>query len=152
MLHHPSERKAISCDLPIGLVTDNGERVPLTGHLNFDPADPIAVTLVIRTVLGETVKWTFARTLLTAPRPQATGAGDVRVQLAGGRKGRVIALTLTCQGGQAELELPSHRVAAFLRRTYAVVPPEIEAGLIDWDAEFGPLLGYGIPKRGADDV
>ncbi|OHV32293.1 MULTISPECIES: SsgA family sporulation/cell division regulator [Pseudofrankia] len=144
MLHHRSSAaKKITCDLPIGLVVDNGERLPLTGHLSFDPADPIAITLVIRMAADKNVEWTFARALLKAGGPRPPDVGDVRVRLACGAKRRVTALTLTTPDGQADLEMPSQRVAAFLRRTYTAVPPEIEAGLIDWNAEFGPLLGFG---------
>ncbi|MDT3445460.1 MULTISPECIES: SsgA family sporulation/cell division regulator [unclassified Pseudofrankia] len=135
--------KKISCDLRIGLVMDNGERLPLTGHLRFDPADPIAVTLVVRMPADETVAWTFARTLLMAGGPRPASVGDVRVQPVHGNKRRVMTITLTGPDGHADLELPSQRVAAFLRHTYEAVPPEVEAGLIDWDAEFGPLLGLG---------
>uniref|UniRef100_A0A1V2IB95 Sporulation protein SsgA n=1 Tax=Pseudofrankia asymbiotica TaxID=1834516 RepID=A0A1V2IB95_9ACTN len=144
--------KEMSCDLPVLLVTSNGERLPLKAHLNYDPADPIAVTLVIRAESGEFVRWTFARALLAANGSRSTNIGDVRVQPTDGRKGRVMTLTLTCPEGRAELELPAQRVAAFLHRTYRAVPAYVEAGLINWDAEFGALLGFGVPKRGVDDV
>jgi hypothetical protein len=54
-----------------------------------------------------------------------------------------MAITLTGPESRADLELPSQRVATFLRRTYEAVPAEVEAGLINWHAEFGPLLGLG---------
>ncbi len=139
--HRSPAAKEISRDLPIALVTDNGERLPLTGYMIFDPADPIAITLVIRVAAGETVRWTFARDLLAAGGPRPTDVGDVRVRPAHGDRPRITALTLTSPTGRADLELPSQRVAAFLRRTYTTVPAEMEPDLINWDAEFGPLLG-----------
>jgi hypothetical protein len=71
----------LSCSLPIGQVVGNGERVPLTGLLRFDPADPIAISLVIRVTTGQTVEWTFARNLLAADTDQPVGVGEVRVRL-----------------------------------------------------------------------
>jgi hypothetical protein len=141
--HRSATTKKITCDVPISLVLDNGERLPLTGHLSFDPADPIAITLAIRMAADKTVAWTFARSLLTAGGPRPACVGDVQVRPAQGGRRRVTALTLRNSDSQADLEMPAYRVAAFLRRTYLAVPPEIEAGLINWDAELGPLLGYG---------
>jgi hypothetical protein len=89
------------------------------------------------------VAWTFARTLLKAASPRPASVGDMRVQLVPGNRRRVMTITLTDPDGRADLELPSQRVAAFLRRTYEAVPAEVESGLINWDAEFGPLLGLG---------
>jgi hypothetical protein len=138
--HRTPEWKRITCDLSIRLVLGTGDRQPLAGHLSFDPADPMAVTLVIRTPLSDPVRWTFARSLLAATSPDSVGVGDVQVLPTSGHKGRAMTLKLTSPTGNAELELSTHRVAAFLRRTYAMVPREIEAGLIDWESEFGPLL------------
>ncbi|MBL7488014.1 SsgA family sporulation/cell division regulator [Frankia sp. AgB1.9] len=119
----------------------NGERVPLTGLLRFDPADPIAISLVIRVTSGQTVEWTFARDLLVAGGDRPMGVGEVRVRPSQGAKGRVLALTLTSPDGPAELELPSQRVDTFVRQTYAAIPSEMEADLIDWPSEFAWLLG-----------
>ncbi|MBL7513733.1 SsgA family sporulation/cell division regulator [Frankia nepalensis] len=137
----------MSCDLLLSLVTDNGERLPLTGHLSFDPADPMAITLVIREAGGKMVRWTFARDVLAVGGPRPAGVGDVRVQPARGDQ-RAMALTLTSTDGEANLELPSRRVATFLRQTYIAVPREMEAQLIDWVAEFGPMLGRGDDRTG----
>jgi hypothetical protein len=137
----------LSCSLPIGQVVGNGERVPLTGLLRFDPADPIAITLVIRVTTGQTVEWTFARNLLAADTDQPVGVGEVRVRPSQHGQRRVLAMTLTGPDGRTELELPSRRVDVFVRQTYLAVPAEREADLIDWSSEFASLLGSEEPAK-----
>lgn len=143
MLRHNSAPSAtISCELSVACVVENGERVPIPASLCYDPADPMAVTLTMWVAESQAVEWTFARQLLADGAHGPTGAGDVQVHPAflGGR--RVLGLCLSNPDGHADLELPASRVGTFVRETYAAVPAEIEGDLIDWDAEFGSLLGH----------
>ncbi|ONH28854.1 SsgA family sporulation/cell division regulator [Pseudofrankia asymbiotica] len=142
-----SEKNSIVGNMPIGQVMGNGERVPLTGLLRFDPTDPIAITLVVRMVGDQMVEWTFARDLLAAGGHQPAGVGDVRIGPSQGDRKWALTISLTGPEGQAELELPSRRVGTFLRQTYAAVPAEMEASLIDWGSEFESLLGPQKPTR-----
>jgi hypothetical protein len=121
--------------------------VPLTGLLRFDSADPIAISLVIRVANGQTAEWTFARDLLVAGSDRPAGVGDVRIRPPQGARRRVLTLTLTSPDGEVELELPSQRVDAFMRQTYAAVPSEVEADLIDWSSELESLLGPDDPSK-----
>lgn len=141
-----SETTRLSCSLPISQVVGNGERVPLTGLLRFDPADPIAISLVVRVGSDQTVEWTFARDLL-AGSDRPAGVGDVRVRRSHGGARSILAITLTSSDGQAELELPSGRVDSFIRQTYAAIPAAMEEDLIDWASEFAPLLGPEYPTN-----
>jgi hypothetical protein len=141
--HRQAPARKISCALPVVLVTADGERVALSGDLTFDSTDPMAVQLSIQAAADRTVTWTFARNLLAAGGREESGTGDVRVRPARTLKGRHLAVTLASPAGTADLELPAHRVTAFLRHTYDAVPAELEADLIDWSAEFGPILGRG---------
>lgn len=141
--HRQAPARKVSCPLPVGLLTADGEHLPLAGELSFDSADPVAVVLAIRAAVDRTVTWTFARELLAAGSHQEVGMGDVRIRPAHTLKGRHLSVRLASPDGEADLELSAHRVAAFLRHTYDVVPADSEADLIDWSAEFGPMLGLG---------
>ena len=140
-----SETTRLSCILPVGQVVGNGERVPVSGLLRFDPADPIAISLTVRMAGDQIVEWTFARDLLAAGGDRSVGVGDVRVRPSAGVKRPVLAITLTSPAGHAELELPPQRVDSFVRQTYAAIPSEMEADLIDWSSEFAWLLGLEKP-------
>jgi hypothetical protein len=131
----------ILCELSAIFVAENGERVPLPALLRYDPVDPMAVTLVMWVAPDRMVEWTFARQLLADGAHQATGEGDVRIRPAfhGGR--RVLGICLSSPAGHADLELPHSRVGTFIRNTYAAVPGGMEGDIIDWDTEFGTLLG-----------
>jgi len=86
-VYRSSATKEISCDLPISPVTDNGDQLPLTGHLSFDPADPIAIRLVIRMPTGPSRGRSLApciwRALLGRPA-WATSGSDPLVVADGG--------------------------------------------------------------------
>jgi hypothetical protein len=121
-------------------VVENGERVSIPAALRFDPADPMAVTLVMWLADDHVVEWTFARDLLSDGAHRPTGAGDVRVvpESHGGR--RVLGLSLSSPDGHADLELPASRVGTFIRETYAAVPVDMESDVINWDAELDMLF------------
>jgi hypothetical protein len=139
--HRQAPARQVSCPLPISLVTADGERLHLSGDLTFDSTDPVAVNLSICAAVDRTVNWTFARELLAAGSHKQTGAGDVRIRPTHTLNGPQLAITLISPDGQMDLELPARLVVAFLRHTYNVVPARMEAILIDWTAEFAPLLG-----------
>jgi hypothetical protein len=138
----------ISCALSVGHVVANGERIPLFGLLRFDPADPLAVTLFVRTGDGTSAEWTFARDLLASGTERPAGLGDVRVRPSRGDKRSVVMMTLVGPNGPTILELPAHRVDAFVRQTYLAVPSELEASLIGWQSELEFFFGPG--KRACD--
>jgi hypothetical protein len=139
--HHPALTTPITRDLPVGFMVDSEERALLPGTLRYDPADPIGITLTIRSGDSRSVAWTFARQLLSDGLREAAGAGDVRVAPTLHDGHRRVAVVLSSPTGHAELDLPRDRVETFLHQTYAAVPTTMEADLIDWEAEFDPLLG-----------
>jgi hypothetical protein len=47
---------------------------------------------------------------------------------------------MTSPFGHAQFEAPAPAIAAFLRRTYQIVPEGQEADHIDWDVELAELL------------
>jgi hypothetical protein len=141
--HRQIPDRRISCPLPVDLLTADGERLPLSGDLSFDSTDPIAVKLSIRAAVDKTVIWIFARELLDAGLHGGAGEGDVRVRTTHTIRGKRLTVVLASPDGVADLELPAHRVAAFLRHTYDVVPAEAEGDSIDWSSEIDALLGRG---------
>lgn len=151
--HRQAPARKFSCSVPVGLLTADGERLPLAGEMSFDSADPMAVVLAIRAAVDRTVTWTFARALLAAGLHEETGLGDVRLRPASTLWGRQLVVRLESPDGEADLEMSAHRVAAFLRHTYDLVPADREADLIDWGTEFGPMLGLGgAPADSSTDL
>ena len=52
--------------------------VSLGAEFRYDPADPLAVTMVLESISGP-VRWTFARDLILNTQFEPTGDGDVHV-------------------------------------------------------------------------
>ena len=61
---------------PSHLVTA-GSPVPVTARLAYDPSDPFAVSVSMRTDGGPTVEWVVSRDLLVAGLDAPAGDGDV---------------------------------------------------------------------------
>jgi sporulation and cell division protein SsgA len=125
------------------LLQPDGARVPFPATLVFDKADPVAVSLRLRTTDVRTVTWTFARQLLIdgARRPTGVGAVEVRPAFHEGR--RFLVLMLKSAGGSAQVQLPHEPVAAFLNDTFAAVPSGSEAEHVDWNAELAKFQDDG---------
>jgi hypothetical protein len=145
MIRHRSPSTPVVRDLAVAYTLDGGDRVLLPASLRYDPADPIAVTLTVRSGGGNLVTWTFARRLLADGLRKASGLGDVRVTPVLDDSRHRILVSLSSADGHAELDLPRDRVETFLRQAFAAVPTGMEAGLIDWAGEFDPLLGPSRP-------
>jgi Streptomyces sporulation and cell division protein, SsgA len=137
---HQAPTAPIIHELSIGCVKDEDARVMLAASLRYDPTDPLAVTLAIRSGDAQPTSWTFARRLLADGVRFPTGQGHVRVAPSQDGRHRV-SISLTSADGHADLDLPRDRAETFLHQTFAAVPATMEAGLIDWEAEFDPLLG-----------
>jgi hypothetical protein len=103
----------------------------------------------------EPVEWIFARDLLAAGIDARQGEGDVRVwpsaqscaesdglEVIGdaSTEGTVLNIELSSPFGQAHFEAPAQAMAAFLHRTYQIVPAGQESGYIDIEAELNDLL------------
>lgn len=112
--------------------------IPVHVELSYRADDPYAVRLR----LPGPIEWRFARDLLARGATEQVGEGDVtawRWKCAGQT---TLALRLAGESGEVVLQLPMHRVKAFLRRTYASVPPGAETEWIDVDADLA-LLTWG---------
>lgn len=145
-------RTAVSADLSLGLVRPENTIVPLMASLHFTRDDPYAVKMAFHVGTGEPVEWTLARELLAAALHSREGIGDVQVwpsvvssdPEAGGEGVAsgygIVNIAMTSPFGHAQFEAPAPAIAAFLRRTYQIVPEGTETDYIDFDAEIEELL------------
>ena len=145
-------RTAVSADLSLGLVRPENTIVPLMASLHFTRDDPYAVKMAFHVGTGEPVEWTLARELLAAALHSREGIGDVQVwpsavssdPEAGGDPVAsgygIVNIAMTSPFGHAQFEAPATAIAAFLRRTYQIVPEGTETDYIDFDAEIEELL------------
>lgn len=109
--------------------------------LGYDPADPYAVHVTFFDG-DESLTWTFARDLLDKGQhgPHGAGIGDVAVWPYGAWLNRYLVLALDAPDGQARFLMPRQEVAAFLARTYKLVPRGSESDHLDVDRAIKQLL------------
>ena len=145
----------ISAELGLRLVVPQQTIVPLVASLYYSGSDPYAVRMAFHVGTDEPVEWIFARDLLAAGIDARQGEGDVRVwpsaqscaesdglEVIGdaSTEGTVLNIELSSPFGQAHFEAPAQAMAAFLHRTYQIVPAGQESGYIDIEAELNDLL------------
>lgn len=125
-------------------VTDqNNKRAPVSATLRYDCNDPYAVTIAFDVAPQQTVKWLFARQLLTEGFSGPVGEGDVKLWPAGDPFGTVVCLSLSSSTGSALFELPADSVMEFLAASWASVPPGEETQFLRLDSELSELMANG---------
>lgn len=129
----------VSRSVELHLVT-SGSPVPVSADLSYDPADPFAVNVSLRTDDGPAVDWVIARDLLADGLTGPTGEGDIGVWPSSSHGASVVCLSLCSPDGQALLFGAHADVSEFVQRTFAEVPAGTEADLIDMDALIDQLL------------
>jgi len=130
----------VSCSVELHLVT-SGSPVPVSADLSYDPTDPFAVIVSLRTDGSPAVDWVVARDLLADGLTAPTGDGDIGVWPSTSHGAPVVCLSLSSPDGQALLFGAHADVSEFVRRTFAEVPAGTEADLLDMDALIDQLLG-----------
>ncbi len=135
MIRRSARRGTFSRRITTDLLSDDEPPRQVHLTLGFDVADPIAVALTVGGHGGMPVVWHFARRLLADGARRPVGLGDVRVRPIVLRGAPALALRLSSPSGTAEFELPARDVAAFLWRSYAMVPADAEAAAIEWAGE-----------------
>jgi hypothetical protein len=145
----------ISAELGLRLVVPQQTIVPLVASMYYSCSDPYAVRMAFHVGTNEPVEWIFARDLLAAGIESRQGEGDVQVWPSpiscadtGARDvtgppetgGKVLNIELSSPFGQAHFEAPAQAMAAFLRRTYQIVPAGKESSYIDIETELNDLL------------
>jgi hypothetical protein len=151
-----SSSTTISAELGLKLVVPQQTIVPLVASLYYSGRDPYAVRMAFHVGTDEPVEWIFARDLLAAGIKSRQGEGDVQVWPsaqscaeadsldaigpADTEDNAVLNIELSSPFGRAHFEAPARAMAAFLDRTYQVVPADQESDFIDIETELNDLL------------
>ncbi|MDX3191513.1 SsgA family sporulation/cell division regulator [Streptomyces sp. MN03-5084-2B] len=109
---------------------------PVPAELEYDTRDPYAVAVVLHAG-ASAVRWLFGRDLLADGLLARCGDGDVRIGPADDPA--LVVVELTSPDGAAVLEAPAKEIAAFLDRTYDVVPADSESDWFDFAEELAKL-------------
>jgi hypothetical protein len=157
-----TSRASVSAELSLGLVNGSGPEhtiMPLMAGLHYASADPYAIRMAFHVGTGEPVEWALSRDLLAAALVSPQGIGDVRAwpsaapggpaaggaeeeTAAGPQAARVLHLEMSSPFGHAQFQASAAAVAAFLQKTYAIVPAGRESDFLDFDAELTELLSH----------
>jgi hypothetical protein len=142
-----SSSTTVSAELGLRLIVPQQTIVPLVASLYYSGTDPYAIRMAFHVGTDEPVEWIFARDLLAAGIESRQGEGDVQVWPSepadaeeSDADGIVLNIELSSPFGQAHFEAPAEAMAAFLKRTYSIVPAGKESGFVDIESELNELL------------
>ncbi|MGW4807892.1 SsgA family sporulation/cell division regulator [Kitasatospora sp. NPDC004272] len=130
-------------DLVMDLLLSPEEAFPVPARLVYSPDDPYAVHVAFHVDSAAPIGWFFARDLLAQGLLRPTGLGDVRVWPAVVDGRRMVTLVLCSPEGDAFLQAPAARVAAWVRQTLRLVPPGGEAERARVDRALTAVLAAG---------
>jgi hypothetical protein len=133
----------VTCEVTAHVSVVKGTPVPLPAQLHYGITDPYAVRLSLGSSTSRPVTWFFARELLSEGLSRPTGPGDVLVVPGCARRPGSLRVVLSNSAGTALVELTVREVAAFLRRTFALVPAGTESGHLDIDGAITELTDSG---------
>ena len=125
-----------SAGIDFALRTFGAQPRPVPAELEYDTRDPYAVAVVLHAG-ASAVRWLFGRDLLADGLLARCGDGDVRIGPADDPA--LVVVELTSPDGAAVLEAPAKEIAAFLDRTYDVVPADSESDWFDFAEELAKL-------------
>ena len=142
-----SSSTAVSAELGLRLIVPQQTIVPLVASLYYNGGDPYAVRMAFHVGTDEPVEWIFARDLLSAGIESRQGEGDVQEwpsepadSAESAADSVVLNIELSSPFGQAHFEAPVEAMAAFLARTYSIVPAGQESAFVDIESELNDLL------------
>ncbi len=130
----------VSAELGLSLVVPEHGSVPLVASLSYSAEDPFAIRMAFHVGTDEPVEWIFARDLLAVGLEGPAGEGDVQVWPADDQGRELLNIALSSPFGEAHFEAPRSSTAAFLGRTYEVIPAGQETDFVDLDSELDELL------------
>ena len=128
----------VTGDWEISLVLSPRWAMPLRAHFTYRANDPYAVQLDFYLDTRHSVRWTFARELLTTGTVLPAGYADVRVWPSD--DGTRVSLSLESQQGEALFEIPLTPLSEWLERTHRLVPPGQEHRHLSLDTRLERLL------------
>jgi hypothetical protein len=138
---------AVTHDLQMQVVVDDGNRVSLSATLDYSAHDPFAVSATFRTGEGD-ITWVFARDLLRDGLTDRSGDGDIVIRPGHPSRGPIVTITLTSPSGAACIEGSRHDLAAFVQEIYSVVPDGSEWLYLDLERTIDDLLAEGDETHG----
>jgi hypothetical protein len=122
------------------LIDSSGAATPIEAELQYDPADPYAVTTVFMTGASQ-VRWTFGRALLAEGLYEPSGDGDVHVWPCLDSSGHAVVIIELCSpDGEALVQAKTGDLRRFVDRMNAAVELGSESALIDVDAAINAIL------------
>ena len=132
------DSNCVSAAWEISLVLSSRWTMPVRAHFTYRSADPYAVQLDFYLDTRRSVRWTFARDLLTTGLVFPAGCADVQVWPADDGMG--VHLCLESPQGEALFEIPLAPLSRWLGRTYQLVPPGEEPRHLSLDTRLERLL------------
>jgi hypothetical protein len=145
-----TDRGTVSAGQDLRLIGPDDLSVQLACGLHYSRQDPYAVRMSLDAGREEPVTWHVSRDLLAAALHGPEGIGDVRAwpsvaptapgadPVAWGEK--ILNIELGPLDGYSRFEASAAGIAAFLARTYELVPEGAETDYLDIDAGLAVLL------------
>ena len=130
----------VTQSVTLELIDPTGAVTPIEAELQYDPADPFAVTTVFMTGSAQ-VRWTFGRELLTEGLYEPSGDGDVHVWPCLDSDGHAVVIIELCSpDGEALVQARTGDLSSFVDRMTALVPPGTESDHVDVDAAIDAIF------------
>ena len=130
----PRTLPVIESQVTLEAFNETASRIQMEGLFSYDPADPFAVTLVLKAYPCD-VRWTFARDLLIDGLSEPAGSGDVVVYpfLDAETGSAVNVLELRSPDGEFMAQMSQQALHSFVDVMLDSVPLGAESQLLDLD-------------------
>ena len=122
----------------------HGQPAPVVTRWTYDPADPFAVTLGVRTRGDRFVEWLIARDLVVESLRTPTGHGDVRMSPQHVQGYDIVEIEIRSSDGRAVLEVDRDLLTVFVDASTGLVPVGEEDAHMDLDAEISKLPSRAV--------
>ena len=122
----------------------HGQPAPVVTRWTYDPADPFAVTLGVRTRGDRFVEWLISRDLVVEALRTPTGFGDVRMSPQHVQGYDIVEIEIRSTDGRAVLEVDRDLLAEFIDAAIALVAIGDESAHMDLDAEISKITSRTV--------
>lgn len=129
--------RKIHTTLTLALLACGDESTIVPVELEYRTDDPLAVTLVFASDVGQVTKWMCGRSLLRDGIGRPVGDGDVRIRPFGGDS---VLIELVASESYACLLASANVLATFLAETVDLVDESEEVSRLDIDAVIARIL------------
>ena len=122
----------------------HGQPAPVVTRWTYDPADPFAVTLGVRTRGDRFVEWLISRDLVVESLRTPTGFGDVRMSPQHVQGYDIVEIEIRSTDGRAVLEVDRDLLAEFIDASIALVAVGDESAHMNLDAEISKITSRTV--------